>query len=95
MTAKKDDATVPFFKMQQSDRRQAIQHMRTYTGGDPAKLDTEIVKTAFKSLIGIPGSGIAGVPSVVEGHFGPTLRIPLKDFADPAFASLAQLRSFI
>ena len=89
-----NDVTVPFFKVPSRDRERALQAMRTITNGDKDKLDTEIVKTAFKSLCG-SDSKIAGVPRVEVGQYGPTFRIPLKGSQVPAFASLQQIKSML
>ncbi|HMQ01635.1 MAG TPA: hypothetical protein PKD79_01015 [Candidatus Doudnabacteria bacterium] len=88
-----EDRTVPFFKIPKDDRTRAIANMREYTGSDPSKLTAELVQTAFKAVVG-PGSKVVGVPRVVNSQLGPTLRIPIKN-SDPAFASLAQLRTYI
>lgn len=95
MSKTDDDRTVPFFKVKKEDRQQAIRNMRTYTGGDPAKLTADLAQTAFKAVVGLPDSQIVGVPRVVKSIFGPTLRIHLKNQPYPAFASLQQLRSYL
>lgn len=96
---KKEDKTVPFFKVRKEDRKKAIENMRTYTGADPTKLTVELAQTAFKALVGAVVDGknsqIVGVPIVVRSVYGPTLRIPLKNQPHPAFASLKQLQSYL
>lgn len=86
------DRTVPYFKVRTETQKKAISNMITITDGDLEKLDSEIAKTAFKSLIGDGTSGISSVPRVVPGPYGPTLRIPIKDSPFPAFTSLEYLK---
>lgn len=86
------DRSVPFFNVPKADRQKAIQKMKLYSEGDPEKLSVDMVKTAFKSLIGDGESKIAAVPLVVVGPFGPTFRIPIKGLPDPALTSLQHLK---
>lgn len=86
------DRTVPFFNVRKDDRQKAIEKMKIYSGGDPDKLSVEMVKTAFKSLIGDGESKISAVPRAVASQFGPTFRIPIKGSQHPAFTSLQHLK---